>query len=268
MSARAASPAIDMDWLESNRRHLLAALAEVRRRLEQYVALASESARPPEPDKIWREPPALESGDPATPPALEALRVVFRLSPFERDVLLLCAGVELDGHFPSLCASAHALQGEAGRPYPTFGLALAALSEPHWSALTPVAPLRRWRLIEVSGTGFTPLTGSPLRIDERVLHYIAGIQHMDERLAGLVSPVRASESLVPSHRRLAERIASLWIETPEQYLPIIQLNGSEILSKEAVAFAACESAGLGLGKVHAQALPTAPGELEIGRAHV
>ena len=54
--------------------------------------------------------------------------------------------MELDAAFPSLCAAA---QGNHQRPWPTFSLALASLAEAHWSALTPAAPLRRWRLIEV-----------------------------------------------------------------------------------------------------------------------
>ena len=67
------------------------------------------------------------------PPALETLCRRSGLSPFERDVLLLCAGVELDSRFAPLCAAA---QGDPARPYPTFSLALAALPEPHWSALS------------------------------------------------------------------------------------------------------------------------------------
>jgi len=119
------------------------------------------------------------------PPALETLCAMFGLSPFERDVLLLCAGMELDATFPVLCASA---QGDPQRAYPTFSLAQAALPAPHWSAITPAGPLRRWRLIEV-GAG-NAITLSPLRIDERVLHYLTGIHHLDERLVGFIQTPR------------------------------------------------------------------------------
>src|SRR6266498_3659797 len=54
-----------------------------------------------------------------------------------------------------------------------FGLALAALPGAHWSALSPTGPLRRWRLIEV-GEG-PSLVASPLRLDERILHFVAGL---------------------------------------------------------------------------------------------
>ena len=264
MSVQAEARTTEMDWLESNRRHLLAALAEVRLSLELYIALAGESAAPPALDERTGEPSQVKIDDPNSPPALETLSAVFGLSPFERQVLLLCAGVELDSKFASVCAAAQALaHGSGARPSPTFSLALSALAEPHWSAITPAAPLRHWRLIEVSQAGDLTLTAGPLRIDERVLHYLAGIQHRDERLAGLVGTVKPSEKLVPSHQMLAERIIALWVETPAlDLLPIIQLTGSEILSKEAVASKAAEAMGLNLGKVSAQALPTAPGELE------
>jgi hypothetical protein len=110
--------------------------------------------------------------------ALDQLCQVFSLSPFERDLLLLCAGSELDGSFSSLCAAA---QGDNRRGYATFSLALAALPHAHWNALTPSAPLRRWRLIEVV-QGAEPLLQSQLRIDERILHYLAGVSYLDDRL--------------------------------------------------------------------------------------
>ena len=144
------------------------------------------------------------------PSALDSLCAAFGLSPFECDVLLLCAGMELDSAFSQLCAAA---QGNPQRAYPTFGLALAALPEAHWSALTPAAPLRRWRLIEV-GTGDT-LTTSPLRIDERVLHYLTGVSYLDARLHGFVELLPPPTDLPPSHRELAQRMADFWSRSKE-----------------------------------------------------
>ncbi|MDX1530154.1 MAG: hypothetical protein R3362_01380 [Rhodothermales bacterium] len=143
-------------WAEANQRYLTAALAEVRAALERPAPEATEEPprTPASPDRIAAEMDA--------PPALEQLCEAFGLSPFERGVLLLCAGVELEASFAALCAAA------GGGPHPTFGLALAALPEAHWSALAPTAPLRHWRLVEAR-PGDT-LVSSPLRIDERVLH--------------------------------------------------------------------------------------------------
>lgn len=244
-----AAPAAD--WFEANQRYLLAVLAGVRRALEQRAAvLHGESV---EPTAAVPEAVPADSDLPA-PPALATLCESLALSPFERDVLLLCAGMELDARFAPLCAAA---QGDPARPYPTFGLALAALPEAHWSALTPAAPLRRWRLVEV-GTG-SALTASPLRIDERILHYLAGVQHLDERLAGLVEPVYLEEALTPSQQALAGRLIAFWSAAGADP-PLINGYGSGVTAVRALAAAACAALGLPLYALRAADMPVAAGE--------
>ena len=153
-------------WHEANQRYLMARLAVVREALTRHAARAGDMGEA-EPEANTTAQTLYEATCAlSAPAALDTLCAAFGLSPFERDVLLLCAGLELDAAFSRLCAAA---QGEPQRLFPTFSLALAALPEAHWSALTPTAPLRRWRLVEV-GHGDV-LTTSPLRIDERVLHY-------------------------------------------------------------------------------------------------
>ncbi|MFZ3168355.1 MAG: ATP-binding protein [Candidatus Methanoperedens sp.] len=248
---------VDTNWLEANQHYLTASLAVIRGVLERHakhIKGAQEADK--DDDKAQQVLQEAASAMPA-PAALEMLCTAFSLSPFERDVLLLCAGVELDSTFSQLCAAA---QGDPLRTYPTFSLALAALSNPHWNALTPAAPLRRWRLIEV-GAG-SALTLSPLRIDERVLHYLAGVQYLDERLVGIVEPLHISDNLVPSHRALAERLTKTWLNTTGTLLPIVQLCGSEASSKRAIAAAACKSLGLNLNVIPAGAIPLSPGELD------
>ena len=98
---------------------------------------------------------------------------------------------------PRCCAA-----GAPGRPYATFGLALAALAEPHWSALTPVRPLRLWRLIEVKDEQRWP--ASRLRIDERVLHYLAGVNYLDTRLRPLLRAACVAGGDGRGHARVVE----------------------------------------------------------------
>ena len=192
----------------------------------------------------------------ARPAALEVLSGLFGLSPFERGILLLCAGVELDSSFASLCAR---VQGDPERNYPTFSLALSTLDGSHWSALTPAAPLRRWRLIEVDNTG--TLTQSPLRIDERILHYLTGIEQMDERLAGLVEPATGDGDLVPSHANIVQGIKAA-LSGSMTRLPAVQIYGSDAFSNQTIAAMACAELGLNLQTISAAALPTSPSELE------
>ncbi|MCC5632304.1 hypothetical protein LC613_32215 [Nostoc sphaeroides CHAB 2801] len=174
---------------------------------------------------------------------LDQLCSIFNLSDFEKNLLLLCAGVELDASFSILCAAA---SGNEQRTYPTFGLAMTVLSGMHWSAFTPAGSLRRWRLIEV-GTG-SDLMSSPLRIDERILHYLVGVQHLDERLLGIVEPVAVTEDLVPSHLQLIEKMTAAWWVDIYDYLklPILQLCGNEVASKRPIAAVACNYLELNL----------------------
>jgi len=241
-------------WHEANQRHLSAALAVVRAALERHAEDAPAESEVPEGARR-----AVREASEAMPvrAALETLSETFGLTPFERDVMLLCAGMELDSGFAALCASA---QGDPRRAYPTFGLALAALPGAHWSALTPAAPLRHWRLVEVE-KGDT-LTSSPLRVDERVLHHLAGTPYLDERLVGVVDPVPASPGgLVPSQRALAERIAEAW-EHASGALPVVQLCGDEAAGKRAICAAACYELGLNLSAIPVNTIPPGPDELE------
>jgi hypothetical protein len=193
-------------------------------------------------------------------PALDVVSTAFHLSSFERDVLLLCVGIELDSDFAPLCAAA---QSDPARNYPTFSLALATLPDAHWSALAPTAPLRRWRLIE-PGTG-PVLTVAPLRIDERVLHYLVGISHLDERLAGIVEPLEpaAADGLVPSHAAVVERIVTAWSATRGGCdTPVIQLCGPDPADCRAIATAAAKAVGLQAAVLPADLVPTSAAELE------
>jgi hypothetical protein len=193
------------------------------------------------------------------PFALDHLSRVFSLSPFERDVLLMCAGVELDAAFAATTAAA---QPDSRRTFPNLSLALAALPEAHWSAVTPDAPLRRWRLIEVE-QGAEGLMASRLKIDERVLHYLVGVSQMDERLRGLILPVSAAAELPPSHLELAERIAKFCdVEKHDAGLPVVFLSGNDSAGKRAVAFAAAAKMNLALYTMRAADVPQAVAERE------
>ncbi len=244
-------------WQESNRHYLMAAIASVCQTLEQYVAhLQNQSTGEiDQPPFLRGEPSSKIEGMPA-PSTLEQLCTAFGLSDFERDVLLLCAGVELKTSLSRLCARA---QGDEQRTYPTFSLAMAAFPNSHWSAITPDGPLRRWCLLEV-GSGHT-LTNSPLRIDERVLHYLLGVESVDERLRGMISTIDPSSKLVPSHSLLVRQIGEIWRQGKEAS-PIVQLCGDDIASMEAIATDACAMLGLQLKVMSAMAIPTDAADLD------
>jgi len=239
-------------WTDANQRYMMAALARIHAALERQRARL-DAVPPPDIEEV--EPSWPDDG---SVPTLVALCQAFGLSPFERDTLLLCAGMELQSRFAPLCAAA---QGDPARPYPTFSLALAALDAPNWGALTPDAPLRHWRLIEIAQQPGVPLTTSPLRIDERILHFLTGLQYLDERLVGLVEPIWPESELIASHLTLAQRIGAAWTRAQEP-LPLIQLCGADETCKREIAATGCAAVGLRLFCLHADSVPANASEFE------
>src|SRR5271165_782024 len=153
--------ATSMSWTELNQMVLVREFAALLDRL-------GGQPRSKDADLAW------EPMDP--PPAIDVLCATFGLDRFERHLLLLCAGAEMDSALAEQCRQ---LTGNARYPV-TFALALGILEEPHWSALAPASPLRRYRLVEMdSGYGFA---AAPLRIPERILHYLAGLNSIDTRI--------------------------------------------------------------------------------------
>ncbi|HEY1430169.1 MAG TPA: ATP-binding protein [Stellaceae bacterium] len=248
------------DWTSANQAHLTQALAELKEVLQRHAGgKSSEAAACAPPVAGQQRAEGVNFSVTGARPALEAVAGAFSLSRFERDILLLCAGVELDRDVAQLCAAA---QGDSACLYPTFGLALAVLPNPHWSALAPNAPLRRWRLIEAAiGPA---LTLAPLRIDERVMHHLVGISHLDERLAALVRPIEpvCPEDLVASHAALAARVVATWSAVPSsRQAPVIQLCGDPA---DCRPIAACIAGSIGLRAaiVAADLIPSNANELE------
>jgi len=163
------------------------ALDAVHRRLSNGVDDSSPS------NEAAPEPAPLDGWNP-----LGNLRDIFGLSEFETDVLLLCAGTAIDRRFAS--AWNH---GPSGLGAPTLGLAMEICDRPHWSVLSRLRPLRRWRLVEL-GPG--PLLQAALSIDERILQYLLDVPAADERLDALVRAVDdgAGSPLGPRGVQLSE----------------------------------------------------------------
>jgi hypothetical protein len=246
-----------LPWHETNQRFLMTEVARVRAALAEHAA--PRSGHHPVEGAEGRQ----DVRDDGThePAALDTICASFGLSAFERDVLLLAAGMELDAGFAPACAAAH---GDPRRAYPTFGLALAVLPQAHWSAVLPTAPLRRWRLLEV-GQGDTLMT-SHLRIDERILHYLAGLSYADERLAGLVNIVEShgETGLAAGHQRLVDQVSTFFSQptrTPRR--PHVQLCGDDGLTKRQIAAAVSERLDCRLYRVTPSSLPSAPQELDM-----
>ena len=232
-------------WSEANQRLLVAELARIKLRLGG------------EGDVIAAQQAVLEAR--ALMPsvaAIDRLPAALGLSAFERDLLLLCAGVEMDAALAERCAQIH---GDARRAHASLGLALAALDDAHWSALAPVRPLRRWRLIEVDESA--GLAQGRLRIDERVLHYLAGVNYLDVRLQSLLRMHAAPSLMAEAHRDACETLLTA-LDRRHDMAPVILLVGDDSLGQADLAALAAAELGLALHVLRAEDLPQNHAELE------
>src|SRR6266567_4068729 len=224
-----------------------------------YVALACHAGfdhaqTKMRPDLVEAEPCPKPSS-----PRFEHIVQAFGLSPFEGDVLLLCAGFELEDRFAKICADIH-LNSE--QMWPTFGLAFSALPSAHWSALSPDGPLRRWRLLHVDM--LSGLLRSPLRIDERILHYLMGTACTDDRLKPFIRclPLGAGYRF-DSHRELAHQGASLWKQptsNQSQHTKCLLLVGRSADDQQGLMRKICDLAGFEVRILNASDIPASPAE--------
>ncbi len=226
-------------------------------------APAAAPAEASDPGPLAQAAAAMDAAAAASPPpALLILAQRLGLSAFERNVLLLCAAVEIDTRIAPLCAR---VQDDPARIYPTFALALALFDEPAWDALSPDRPLRFWRLLDISQPAAQPLTVSPLRADERIVSFVKGLNTLDDRLRPLLMPLAPADpdDLPPSqHADAAALVRRLKQTPPHQRLPAVQLLGSDRASKRLVAAAAAALLDLRLYHLPVELLPAQPAEQE------
>lgn len=256
-----------LTWQENNNHYLTVALMWLRTRLTNHITLSEEgdSTKPAASETTLTEleNAMLQAEAVTPPPALVMMSRRLGLSRFEQYVLLLCAALDLDTRVAGLCAAA---QGNPKQHYPTFALALSLFDNPTWSILSPQSPLRYWRLIEVKQTDTLGLTASPLRVDERILNYLKGLNHLDETLTPFVMPLNVVDNEETLSASQQERASTILQRLSQQNringAHIIQLLGSDITSKQLTAHYTAEQLGLKLYHLPAQLLPTNPHNLE------
>jgi ATP-dependent 26S proteasome regulatory subunit len=228
------------------------ALERVHRALMTAIQAPEEKAAAAENCAAWL------SSEPCF--ALRRLQTIFGLSSFERDLLVLCAGAGLEKRFLSACAAAHE---DRSAVWPTFGLALCVLQEPHWSAISRARPLRYWHLIEVEAGS---LLHAPLRINERVLQFLIGVPAVEERLEALVRPLQPEPSAYAADpwSNLTDAIQpaiSHWNRVPAMRDPIL-LVGQHGSVRRSAFLEICRQSHLRPCAIHAADIPTPAAERE------
>lgn len=248
-------------WSIENQKYLVAWIDYVKDFLKKHIE--EKKQRTPNvlsPDLFCNDEDGHANDRPTT--ALKYICDIFGLSDFEKLILVFCAATELDHEVSQLCAEAN---GSTSAAYPTFSLALAALPGAHWSAIAPSSPLRRFRLIEVSGLPQTPLTKARLQIEERVLHFLTGVSYLDVSLQGVIKPVRAEGLISDSQKQVVSSILHAWNaghDKDNRNSFQCHLVGSDEQSKKLVASSVCEQLGMMLWQLPSELLSSRPDELE------
>jgi AAA+ superfamily predicted ATPase len=236
------------DWYSENRDYLLAYVHYVKALLSTLVSRTEDSnisysknlIKAPE----WRHDETL--------PALETLSRSFNLTDFEKMILVICTGAEIDSEFSMIFSK---LYKNPNVKFPTFDIALRAFPGANWRAILPDSSLRRFQLISLQNYDDVPLITTPIRIQERTLHYLLGFKlTLDSSLGYLVRPVQLAAPVAYSARGRISDIVEFYLNSPNKAkLPIFNLWGPDADTSLIVAQLACEELGLGLWSI--------PGEL-------
>ncbi len=286
----------EQEWLDDNNRYLAASLQWLRFRLQAMIQVESapvdtspqpaaasglfdrlRGITPPAPAKnnaaLATEPKNNPAADPSSatrdeaaktdpPPTLIQLAQNFGLSDFERDILLLCAAVELDPNMGTLCAAA---QGNAARAYPTFALALQAIggSELGRAISAPPFALSSIAGNQSAGRNAAHCRGASGRRARGQLHQGPECTRRTPDHA----TARKSPPTLPNWRRRSR----LWPTrssrtfTPPQAtaaFPIVELLGVDVGSKRDVAADVCIALQRRLYRLNLDTLPTNKAEIE------
>lgn len=279
------------DWVSINEQYLSAMLIWLRLVLQQAVHKTEPKSEPQakswgtwfsrkkvtqttvsdhvpkgdEIDKARQAMEALEENDP--PPAMVLLSQALGLSRFDTQVLALCTAMELDTRIGELCAKA---QNDRNKTHPTFALAFALFDDPDWNVLTPQAPLRFWRLLEINQPGTQPLTTAALGADERIVNYIKGLSYLDDRISPLLDPIdfqlNAGYALPLSQQQQVDKVvAVLQASFGGNKIPVIELLGHDPASKRLVAERVSSALNVNLFSINLQSLPSNSGDFETFR---
>src|SRR5262249_44594110 len=92
-------------------------------------------------------------------------------------------------------------------------------------------------------------------LTDRTLHFLLGIDYLPPQLVGLVEPVGLPDALPEACRGHAEQAAARWNADG-----LLCLDGEGDGAVRAAGAAACAGLGLGLYRMNASEVPTAPSE--------
>lgn len=233
------------DWINANQQYLSMSLQVLFQQLENYASAKEEKTEKKEDVSLLASLSALRASM-RYAPALETIVHVFGLSAFEKNILLLCAGVELDARFATLLSRLN------GNSQPSFALALSLFNEAHWSAFSPATPLRYWGIVEI-GKGTIKMQ-APIALDENILFYLTGVGAINEKLDSLVEPVYQQEQPSLLQQERLDKFISRDRQDKKMF-PCFVLLGDDTRDKHIAATYIANSKGLQLFNLPIVSIP-------------
>jgi len=123
------------------------------------------------------------------PPALQRLATAFALGDFEQRLVMLAFALETEPRAAALIAQATGERQVEGVP---LALAHAVLQAGSWQASSPLAPLRRWRILEAARPA--PRALLCVRLAENVTDAMLGLVGLDSALEPVVQALSGGEA--------------------------------------------------------------------------
>ncbi|HEY7547848.1 MAG TPA: ATP-binding protein, partial [Blastocatellia bacterium] len=191
--------------------------------------------------------------------SLPRLAERFHLTRFEEQCLIICLAPELDCKYEKLYAY---IQDDATRRKPSVDLILNLLCQSRADrnaarvAFDPQATLLKCRLLHMTDSkadGPAPLLSRLLKLDDRIVNFLLGFNHIDERLepfARMVSretesnQIDSEDSIYPRMRSFVE--SHFRDRQSDNRNLIFYLQGPDIRDKGSLVEAVCRDLGLPL----------------------
>lgn len=183
-----------------------------------------------------------------TNPDLPFIRFIeqFGFDALDAYILLVCLAPELDRRYQRLYSF---LQDDVTQRRPTVNLVMnilgGSLEQRYlvWDRLKSNSPLRRHHVIDVvkdPGKPNLPMLAQPLRVDERVIHFLLGDNEPDHRLLEVltVGPFDKTTTLPDSV------LNPIYQAIPDA--PIVYMRGLQDMGQEETAAALCDPYNIGL----------------------
>ncbi len=180
---------------------------------------------------------------------LHTLSLLFHLTPFEIDALLICLAPELDLRYEKLYSY---LQNDVTRKRPTVDLVMRLLCyslEEKFEArkyFSPTASLIRNHLLSFTGDDLLPLLSRSLKIDERIISFLLGASGIDQRIrnfTALIEPGRSFDDIISSDDYKNRSMEFIKLLSNMKNLPMFLFQGPYGTGKKMTAEVICRELG-------------------------